>query len=166
MPEPPRRTGTYAREYSAAKIRQGQAHLNRGEFAGAMDALETAVGFPEAGYQGYLLLGQAQCAVGRFDDGRASVRQIDRLAPNIPADQWGTARALAAYQRANCSHQEFTRVTAALDILRVGGAAIREFEAFIEEGEALSPLPSQVSEAIQQARTRIEEIRERMRTGG
>ncbi len=165
MPEPPRRTGTYAREYAAAKIRQGEAHLNRGEYAGAMDALETAMGFQEAPYRGYLLLGQAQCGVGRFDEGRESVHQIERLAPTIPADQWGAARALAAYQRANCTYQEFTRVEAAMDILRVGGAAVREYEAFIQEAEDVEAPPPEVTAAIQTANTRIEEIRERMRTG-
>jgi tetratricopeptide (TPR) repeat protein len=139
--------------------------MNIGEFAGALEALEAAAGYSEAPYQAYLLLGQAQCSVGRFDEGRASVAQIDRMAPNIPADQWGTARALAGYQRANCTHQEFQRVEAALDILRVGGAAIREYEAFISEAEALSPVPAQVSSALGEARARIEEIRERMRTG-
>ena len=50
---------------------------------------------------------------------------------------------------------------APLDILRVGGAAIREYEDFIEEGEALSPLPAPVNQALEEARTRIEEIRAR-----
>ena len=48
----------------------------------------------------------------------------------------------------------------------MGGAAIREYEAFIEEGEALSPLPAAVNQVLEEARTRIEEIRARMRRGG
>jgi hypothetical protein len=48
----------------------------------------------------------------------------------------------------------------------VGGAAIREYEAFIGEGEALSPIPTPVNQAMEEARTRIEEIRARMRRGG
>ena len=64
------------------------------------------------------------------------------------------------------SGQEYQRVEAALDVLRVGGAAIREYEAFIEEGEALSPLPAPVNQVLEEARTRIEEIRARMRRGG
>lgn len=166
MPTPPRRTGTYAREYAHGMVRLGASHINLGEFAGALDALETAVSFEDAGYTAYLLLGQAQCTVGRFDAGRESLSQIDRLAPTIPADEWGAARALSGFQRAHCTYQEFQRVDAALDILRVGGAAIREYEDFIRQGEALSPLPAPVSQALEEARTRIEEIRQRMRTGG
>lgn len=165
MPPPPRSTGTYAREYARGLVRMGESHMRLGELAGALDALETASASPEAGYQAFLLLGQAQCTVGRFDDGRASVRQIERMAPDIPASEWGTARALAAYQRAHCTYQQFQRVEAALDILRVGGEAIDEYEEFLEEGEALSPVPPVVSAALETARNHIEEIRERMRTG-
>ena len=165
MPEPPTQTGTYAREYSRGLVRMGEAHMRRGELAGALDALERATEFPGAGYESYLLLGQAQCTVGRFDQGRESVRQIERMAPDIPASEWGTARALAAYQRAHCTYQQFQRVEEPLDILRVGGEAIGQYEDFIEEGEALNPLPSPVSDALDEARIHIEEIRERMRRG-
>ena len=166
MPAPSRQTGTYAREYAHGMVRLGASHINLGELAGALDALETAVTFEDAGYTAYLLLGQAQCTVGRFDAGRESLSQIDRLAPTIPADEWGAARALSGFQRAHCTYQEFQRVDAALDILRVGGAAIREYEEFIRQGEALSPLPAPVSQALEEARTRVEEIRALMRTGG
>jgi hypothetical protein len=85
MPDPPRQTGTYAQQYAQAMVRMGASHINLGEFAGALDALETAVSFEEVGYTAYLLLGQSQCTVGRFDAGRQSLGQIDRLAPTIPA---------------------------------------------------------------------------------
>ncbi|MFO8175366.1 MAG: protein phosphatase 2C domain-containing protein [Longimicrobiales bacterium] len=166
MPEPPRETGTYAGEYARALVRLGEAHIQLGEMAGALDALEMAVGYPAAGYQAHLLLGQVQCTVGRFDAGRESVRRIQRMAPEIPAAEWGTARALAAYQRAHCTYQEFQRVDEPLDILRVGSNAIDEYEDFIEEGEALSPVPPAISSALEEARIHIEEIRERMRSGG
>lgn len=166
MPEPPRETGTYAGEYARALVRLGEAHIQLGEMAGALDALEMAVGYPAAGYQAHLLLGQVQCTVGRFDAGRESVRRIQRMAPEIPAAEWGTARALAAYQRAHCTYQQFQRVDEPLDILRVGSNAIDEYENFIEEGEALSPLPPEISSALEEARIHIEEIRERMRSGG
>lgn len=166
MPTPPRRRGTYAREYAEAMMRLGASHINLGEFAGALDALETSIGFPDAPYRSHLFLGHAQCAVGRFEEGRASVARIEELAPSIPADEWGMARALATYQRANCTYQEFQRVEEALDILRVGGAAIREFEDFIGQGESLNPVPQEVTAAVEEATTRIEAIRERMRTGG
>jgi len=166
MPEPPRRTGTYARQYAQGMVRLGASHINLGEFAGALDALETAVSYEDAGYTAYLLLGQSQCTVGRFDEGRQSLGEIDRLAPTIPASEWGAAHALSGFQRAHCTYQEFQRAEAALDVLRVGGAAIREYEAFLQQGEALSPIPAPVNQALQEARTRIEEIRTRMRTGG
>lgn len=165
MPEPPRPTGTYAREYAEALTRLGESHINLGEFAGAMDALEIGVGYEDAPYRAHLLLGHAQCAVGRFDEGRASVAQIDRLAPSIPAGEWGMARALAGFQRANCTYQQAQRVEEALDLLRVGGAAIREYDDFIEQAEALDPIPPEVSSALETARARREEIRERMRGG-
>ncbi len=166
MPTPPRQQGTYAREYAEALVRKGEAHINLGEMAGALNALETATSYPEAGYQAFLLLGQVQCTVGRFDEGRESVREIERMAPRIPAAEWGTARALAAYQRAHCTNQEFQRVEAPLDILRVGGNAIDEYEEFIQEGEAMNPIPPEVSAAMDTARAQIEAIRARMRSGG
>lgn len=166
MPEPTSQAGTYAGEYAQALARLGEAHIRLGEMAGALDALELAVGYPAVGYQAHLLLGQARCTVGRFDAGRESVRQIDRMAPNIPTEEWGTARALAAYQRARCTYQQFQRVKEPLDILRVGSNAIDEYEDFIEEGEALSPTPPVISSALDEARAHIEEIRERMRSGG
>lgn len=166
MPAPPRQTGTYAQQYSQAMVRLGASHINLGEFGGALDALETAVTYEDVGYTAYLLLGQSQCTVGRFDAGRQSLGEIDRLAPTIPASEWGAAHALSGYQRAHCTYQEFQRVDAHLERLRVGSAAIGQYEDFIEEGESMSPVPAPVSQALEEARTRIEEIRARLRSGG
>jgi hypothetical protein len=146
--------------------RLGESHIKLGEFAGALDALERGLAYQGVPYTAHLLLGQAQCAVGRFDEGRASAARIEQMAPSIPPSEWGTARALAAFHRADCTYREFQGVEAALDLLTVGGAAVRQYEAFLEIGEGLSPVPERVSSAMGEARTRIEEIRERMRTGG
>ncbi|MFC1574531.1 hypothetical protein ACFL3Z_00435, partial [Gemmatimonadota bacterium] len=166
MPVPPRRTGSYALEYVQSRIRLAESHINLGEWGGALDALEEAVTFEGAGHSAYLLLGQAQCTVGRFGDGRATLERIAGMAPTIPSGERATAHALAGYQKANCAHQEFIRAQASMDILRTGSAAIREYDAFIQQGEAVDPPPPPVAAALEQARTRIEEIRERMRGGG
>lgn len=166
LPPPPRRNGTYAREYAEAMTRLGESHIKLGEYAGALNALERGLEYPVVPHMAHLLLGQAQCAVGRFDEGRASAARIEQMAPSIPASEWGAARALAAYQRADCTYREFQRVEAALDILTLGGAAVRQYEAFLEIGGGLSPVPPRVSSAMEEARTRIDEVRERMRSGG
>jgi len=166
MPVPPRRTGTYAREYARAKVRQGTSHINLGEWGGALDDLEEASSYPDAGYSAYLLLGQAQCTVGRFQEGRQSVERIAGMATRIPGSERAAAHALAAYQGANCSHQEFMRAEAPMDLLQTGGTAITEYEAFIQVGEPLSSASPEVAAALADARAKIEQTRTRMRGGG
>ena len=156
---PPRRSGTYAGEYAQALVNWGVSHMNLGEWASALGTLEEALGYDASGPPAYLLLTQAQCAVGRTDEGR---RTLGELA-TIPGGDRPPVLALIAYQHAMCSQYEFGQAQSAIEVVRTGGRAIQEFNGFIELGEALSPAPTDVDTALTDARRRVEEIRERMR---
>jgi hypothetical protein len=166
MPSPPRGTGAYADEYAQAKVRQGRSHINLGEFGGALDALEEAATYPGAGYQGFLYLGQAQCTVGRFDEGRATLDRIATMEGSITAGDRPVAAALAAYQKAGCAQQEFNRAEEPRDILRLGAAAIRAYEEFQRAGTSLVGSSPDMAAAVEDSFERIEAIRTRMRGGG
>ena len=122
--------------------------------------------FDSPGFNAYLTLSQAQCAVGRTDDGRRSLEQIDGMASTLPARQRPVVLALVGYQRAVCSQGDFERAESALARVQTGTTTIRAFEAFIEQGEALNPVPAPVQAALGNARRRITEVRDRMRRGG
>ena len=165
MVEPPRRTGTYAQAYQQALVRQGVSHINLGEWAGALNALEEAVSFDSPGYNAYLSLSHAQCEVGRSDEGRTSLDQIERMASSIPGQERPVVSALAAYQRAVCGQGDFERAQSAIQRVQSGSLTIQAFEAFIEQAEALNPVPARLQQTIGNARRRIAEIRDRMRRG-
>ena len=165
MVEPPRRTGLYAQAYQAALVRLGVSHINLGEWAGALNALEEAVSFDAPGYNAYLTLGQAQCEVGRNDEGRRSLDRIEDMAASIAARERPVVLALVAYQRAVCSQGDFERTESALQRVQIGSLTIQAFEAFIEQGEALNPVPARLQQVMGNARRRIAEIRDRMRRG-
>ena len=166
MVEPPRRTGTYAPAYQQALVRLGVSHINLGEWAGALNALEEAVSFDSPGFNAYLTLGQAQCAVGRTEDGRRSLDQSDAMASTLPAAERPVVLAFVAYRRAVCSQRDFERAESALQRVQSGAATIQAYEAFIEQGEALNPVPAQLQQALRNARRHIAEVRDRMRRGG
>lgn len=163
MSPPTRPSGTYARDYVQARVRQGIAHQRLGEWGGALDALEEAVTFDDPGYRAYLLLARARCTVGRVEEGFRTLEAIDRIAPTLPAEERAPAHALAGFQEANCAYQEFARAREPTELLRTGAPAIQAYEAFLRQGESITPTPPDVAEAMEEARTRIEEIRERMR---
>ncbi len=123
MEAPPRGTGTYAGEYAQALVNQGISHINLGEWGGALDALEEAVGFESAGSSAFLRLTQAQCSVGRTDAGRRSLIELAGRA--IPADDRASVLALVEYRRAMCSQNEFGRAKSAIEVVRSGGRAKR-----------------------------------------
>ncbi len=166
MVEPPRRTGTYARAYQQALVRLGVSHINLREWAGALNASEEAVSFDSPGFNAYLTLGHAQCAVGRTDDGRRSLDQIDAMASTLPAGERPVVLAFVAYRRAVCSQRDFERAEGALQRVQNGAATIQAYEAFIEQGEALNPVPARLQQVLRNARLRIAEVRDRMRRGG
>ena len=161
MEAPPRRTGTYAGEYAQALVNRGISHINLGEWGGALDALEEAVGFESASSAAFLRLSQAQCSVGRTDAGRRSLLEVGGRA--IPAGQRASVLALVEYQRAMCSQHEFGQAESAIEVVRSGARAIQEFNAFIELGDTVAPSSAVVDAAVADARRRVEQIRERMR---
>ena len=161
MEKPERNSGTYADEYTLALVNRGVSHINLGEWGGALEALEEAVRLDSAGPSAFLRLTQAQCAVGRTDAGRATLNDLGRRA--LPASEQASTLALTEYQRAMCSQHEFGQVESAIEVVRTGGRAIQEFNAFIELGEAVRPATAEVDTAVADARSRVERIRERMR---
>ncbi len=88
-------------------------------------------------------LAQAQCSVGRTDAGR---RRLSKLGAR-PVGERASVLASGEYQRAMCSQYDFGRAESSIDVVRSGGRAIQDFNAFIEVGDA---------------RRRVEQIRERM----
>ena len=165
MPAPPDRTGAYAKQYGAAMLRRGLAHLNLGEFGGAMEALEAATSLPDAPAEAYLRLGQSQCAVGRTEAGRETLTRIERRVPTLPAQEGRVTGVMIDYYRGICSQGQVELARTSVDLARAGGQAVRELEGFIAKAEALSGAPAQVTTAVEDARKRIEEIRARVRRG-
>lgn len=165
MAAPPDRTGAYAKEYQAAMVRRGVAHLNLGEFGGAMEALEAATALPDAPANAYLRLGQAQCAVGRTESGRETLTRIERRVPTLAAAEGPPTSAMIEYYRGLCSQGQVDLARTTVDLVRAGGQAVRELEGFIQKAEALSRPSSEVTAAVQDARGRIEEIRAKVRRG-
>jgi hypothetical protein len=163
MAPPTRKVGPYAREYAQAMVRLGVSHLNRGEVAAAMEALQTAVTYPAAGYAGYLALGQAQCTAGRLDEGRRTLGLIERAAS---VRERTTALALAEYQGGVCSYREYQQAKTAIDRVRTGSRAVKELGAFIQEGQAMRAAPRPITTAVADAQAKVAEIRDRLRRGG
>lgn len=161
MESPDGTSGAYAREYQAALVRKGISHINLGEWGSAMETLEEAVTFDSVNPTAYLRLGQAQCAVGMIEVGHQTLAELRRL-PSVPSH----ALALARYQDALCAQREFESAEGTMARLQTGSQAIQELEAFIEEAEALSPVPAEVDSALTDARARIEEIRGELRGAG
>jgi len=166
MPAPISRTGNYAEEYREARVRQGISHINLGEWAGALDALEEAVTFDDPGYLAYLRLGQAQCAVGRVATGRATLDQVEPLIADRPRRESVVVQGLTEYFRGLCTYGEFGNAERPGDLVRLGGQAIREFESTIQRAESLSPRPANLEAARVDSQAKIQEIRGRIRRGG
>lgn len=164
MGTPSQRTGAEARTYAAALVRLGVSQMNLGAYGGAMEALEEAVDLPSGGYAARLHLGRAECYVGRINEGRATLAGVDDL--DIPTAERPAALALVEYGRGLCSEGEFGQAESTIDRVRTGSRAIREFETFLQRGEALSPQSPELTAALVDARARIEDIRQRVRGGG
>lgn len=154
------------RAYQQARVRHGVSHLNLGEFAGALDALEEAVGLPVPSAAASLRLAQAQCAVGRVDEGRRTVAALERTAASLDARERPAAMAVAQYVTALCGLGELDRAQTAVERVRVGGRLVQDLQAFIDRAAAVSPRTEELDAAVADAQRRIEAIRERMRRGG
>ena len=142
-------------------MRRGISHINLGDLNGALEALREAVAFDFREYTAYFYLGQVQCSLGQFESGRRTLSEINRLDFSISEAQRPIVLVLVDYQRAMCSYHEFRRARDRADVARSGNQAIQEFEDFIRRGEALSPVPQQVQNAVADARSRVQEIRGR-----
>ena len=165
MTAPQGRTSGYAREYQQGLVRRGISHINLGEWAGALEALEEAVALESPGHDAYLRLGQVQCAVGRTGDGRESLGTVQDMEATIPDAERPVIVALVGYYGGICSHGEFDRAGSAVDMARTGGRAVREFNAFVAQAEAMRSRPARVDVALTDARRRVQAIQSRMRGG-
>jgi hypothetical protein len=163
MGAPTQRTGADADAYAQALVRLGVSQMNVGAYGGALEALELAVAMPASGYAAHLHLGRAQCHVGRIEEGRSTLAGVDRL--TIPAGERPGALALVEYGRGLCSEAEFDRAEGAINRVRTGSAAVRQFETFVQRGESVSPRTPELTAALADARTRITGIQQRVRGG-
>jgi hypothetical protein len=152
----------YGREYQQALLRRGVAHMNRAEYGAALEVLESAASYGTPGFQTFLRLAAAQCAVGRTEEGRGTLAQPQRSLNRRTANEQLLVGALIDYERGLCSHGEFDRAETTRERVRTGSAAIQELQSFIDFGERIEPVPPVVQTAVEDARSRIELIRRRM----
>lgn len=161
MPAPSDDMSQYGRDYLQAKIRQGVAHINRSEFERALEIFEEVTAMRQPGPNAYLRLAETQCAVGRTEEGRGTLAQVARARSGMDPVQQSTVSAMIAYQRGVCSHGEFDRAQTTRDRVRTGAQATQELNAFVEGARAMSPVPPEVYNAVQDAERRVAEIRRR-----
>ena len=157
---------TDVRAYQEGRVRQGVSHINVGEYAGALDALEEAVGLPNPDGEASLRLAQAQCAVGRVEEGRSTVAALERNASRLDAGERASALATTRYVSALCGLGDLDRAQSAIERVRVGNRIVQELQAFVDGAAGVSPRAPYLDAAVADARRRMEEIRDRMRRGG
>jgi hypothetical protein len=162
MPLPEDPNSEYGREYQEALLRRAVAHINRAEYGAALEVLESAAGYGTPGFQTFLRLAAVQCAVGRVEEGRGTLAQLERTLSRRTQNEQLLVGGLIQYERGICSHGEFDRAETTRERVRTGSAAIQELQSFIAFGERIEPVPPLVQTAIEDARSRIEEIRRRM----
>ena len=152
----------YGRAYRDAKLNQGIAHMNRSEFGRALEILEDVVGMDEPSADAYLRLTQAQCAVGRTEEGLGTLAQVGRARNRMEPAEQSRVGAMIEYQRGVCSNHEFSRAQTARDRVSSGARATRELNAFIEGARTMSPVPPEVFHAVADAERRVETIKRAM----
>lgn len=162
MPLPDDPDSEYGREYQLGLLRRGVAHMNRAEFGAALEVLEAAADYGTPGFQTFLQLAGAQCAVGRTEEGRGTLAQLERSLSRRSRNDQLLIGALIQYERGLCSHGEFDRAQTTRERVRTGSQAITEFQDFIDFGGRIEPVPDAVQTAIGDARNRIETIRRNM----
>jgi len=162
MPLPDDPDGEYGQLYQQALVRRGIAHMNRAEYGAALEVLEAAAGYGSPGYQTFLQLAAAQCAVGRTEEGRGTLAQLERSLSRRSQDDQLVLGALVRYARGVCSHNEFDRAQTTRERVRTGSQAINEFQDFVDFAERIEPTPQPVRAPLEDARNRIETIRRRM----
>jgi hypothetical protein len=162
MPLPEDPASPYGQEYQQALLRRGVAHMNRAEYGAALEVLESAAEYGTPGFQTFLRLAAAQCAVGRTEEGRGTLAQLERSLSRRTQNEQLLVGALLNYERGLCTQGEFDRAQTTRERVRTGSAAITELQSFIDFGERIEPVPEPVRTAIDDARSRIEDIRRRM----
>ena len=162
MPLPDDPSSEYGQQYQQALLRRGVAHMNRAEYGAALEVLESAAAYGTPGFQTFLRLAAAQCAVGRVDEGRGTLAGLERTLSRRTQNEQLLVGALLNYERGLCTQGEFDRAQTTRERVRTGSAAITELQSFIDFGERIEPIPDPVRTAIDDARTRIEDIRRRM----
>lgn len=165
MPAPDDDMSEYGRAYRDAKLNQGIAHVNRSEFARALEIFEEVADMREPGAEAYLRLTQAQCAVGRTEEGLGTLAQLGRMRNRMQPLEQNYVSAMMAYRRGVCSHGEFERAQTTRDRVRSGAQAIQQLNAFVEGARAMSPVPPAVFNAVGDAERRVEEIQRSMGRG-
>ena len=163
MQAPSDPSSAYAGEYAEALVQRGIAHINRSEYGGALEALETAMNLDDPGFEAYLRLGQTQCAVGRTDEGRGNFAALARVVNRMPPAERPFATAMTEYYKGRCSEGDFDRAEATLERMSAGAGAIREYEEFIELAANVSPSPAELQAAVDDATQRIAGVRARIR---
>ncbi|MEQ9400625.1 MAG: hypothetical protein RJQ04_15790 [Longimicrobiales bacterium] len=166
MATPSDPSGAYAREYQGGLVRKALAHLELGEFAGALESLEAAVAMPYPHPDGHLRLAAVQCSVGRIDPGLATVTRLEQRVDQLPAGERPRASALARYEAGRCYHRAFGQAEGTLPRIRVGNQAVQAFEAFLEAAPGVSGGGTEMATAVVDARAKVEEIRTALRRGG
>jgi hypothetical protein len=162
MPLPDDPGSEYGQQYQQALLRRGVAHMNRAEYGAALEVLESAAAYGTPGFQTFLRLSAAQCAVGRVEEGRGTLAGLERTLSRRTQNEQLLVGALINYERGLCTQGEFDRAQTTRERVRTGSAAITELQSFIDFGERIEPIPAPVRTAIDDARTRIEDIRRRM----
>ena len=162
MPLPDDPNSEYGQQYQQALLRRGVAHMNRAEYGAALEVLESAAAYGTPGFQTFLRLAAAQCAVGRTEEGRGTLATLERGLNRRTQNEQLLVGALINYERGVCSQGEFDRAQTTRERVRTGSVAIQELQAFIDFGERIEPIPDPVRAGIDDARGRIEVIRRRM----
>jgi hypothetical protein len=162
MPLPEDPNSEYGQAYQQGLLRWGVAHMNRAEYGAALEVLERAASYGTPGFQTFLRLAAAQCAVGRTEEGRGTLAQLERGLSRRTQNEQLLVGALLNYERGLCSQGEFDRAQTTRERVRTGSVAIQELQAFIDFGGRIEPVPPVVQTAIDDARTRVEDIRRRM----
>jgi hypothetical protein len=166
MPEPADETNAYGRDFLEARIRQGVAHVNRSEYARALEIFEEVVEMQSPPPDAFLRLAQTQCAVGRTEEGRGTLARVERARSRLDPLQQSFVGAMVAYGRGVCTHGEFERAETTRERVRTGAQATQELNAFVEGARAMSPVPPEVYRAVEDAERRVAEIRRTMGGGG
>ena len=165
MPAPSDEMDEYGRAYLEAKIRQGIAHINRSEYGRALEIFEEVVEIEESGAQSFLRLAQTQCAVGRIEEGRGTLASLGRARNRMTPQEQSNVSAMIAYQRGVCTQSQFEGAQTTRERVRYGAQATRELNEFVEGARAMSPVPPEVYNAVQDAERRVADIQRRIAGG-